>query len=376
MPRHTAILAVLLAIAAPAVGETVRLRDGTALTGTIHSTGGGYSVTPIGGVAHFVAAADVRSFELTGNPATRPALDKTAAADRANELAAHARELLRRGDTVGADAAARSALDADRRNATALYLRGVIAFDNGDTPAARQRLEAADRASPHDGPTLNNLAVVLWRQNQPVAAMIRYDAAMRAVPGDRRTLDNVAAAVQSLPVEAARAPAVIRAVRRFHDQDADLAKRLPGMRRVNGVWTSDDQVDKLDDRQRRVVTALDQIAAGTAADAERLADLDGTLSGLNRGRAGIGADGVPVVAPPSTTPPPSRVAAEAARVEKMQADRARADGVRAERSAIVFRMTQATADAEQLRRQLPADLVDPKQRMVGVEGTPFVPVQP
>lgn len=372
MLRRATILAVLT-LAVPVSGEVVRLRDGTTLTGTVHATGGGYSVTPVGGgIAHLVAAGDVRSFELTGTPTTRPAtdgpaVDRSAAADRANELAAHGRQLLRRGDLVGAEATARAALDVDRHNATALYLRGVLAFDSGDTPAARQFFEAADRAVPNDGPTLNNLAVVLWRQNQPVAAMARYDSAMRASPGDRRVLDNVAAAVQALPVGAVRTPAVVRAVRRFQEQDAELAKRMAaaGQRRIDGAWASDEQVAELSDRQRQVVTALDQLAAGSAEDGRRLADLDGRLVALDRERAGVAAagDGVPVAAP---LPDRRRIGAAAAA----------ADGLRADRAVIVARLNLAAAQAAQLRQRLPADVGRPRQRAIGVEGTPFIPARP
>ena len=357
MARRGLIVAVVFALAVPAAGDVGRLRDGSIMVGTVHAADGGYSVASEGGgVSHVAAAADVRWFEVTGRPATRPAgVDKAAAADRANELAAHAREALRREDRAGAAGAVRAALDVDRGNASALYLRGVMAFDDGDVPAARRAFEAVDRQVPNDGPTLNDLAVVLSRQNRPVAAMIRFDAAMKASPGDRRVLDNVAIAMRLLPVEAARAAAVVRAVDRFRDQDSDLAKRMraTGQRRVNGVWMSDEQVAGLDDHQRRAVAALDGLSAGAVADAKGLSDLDAKLAAVDREWLGIG-----------TAPPTRRRAAELS---------AAADRLRLDRAVIADRLTLADAAAEQLRGQLPMPVGGPRQRMIGAEGTPFVP---
>ena len=78
--RHTLARAASLAVACLALagvagvaaGDTLVLRDGSSLEGTIKKAPGGYDVVAADGTRTFVADTQVAAFRLTGKPATRP----------------------------------------------------------------------------------------------------------------------------------------------------------------------------------------------------------------------------------------------------------------------------------------------------------------
>jgi tetratricopeptide (TPR) repeat protein len=140
-----------------------------------------------------------------------------------------ARQYLKQNRTLEAAPLLAGALAVDPQNVTAQYLTGLLAYDQDKLPAARKAFEAVAAAFPNHGPTLTNLAVVQWRQKQYAAAMANFDLAMQAAPVDRPVLDDVATALQQWPAGLVKPPVVTRAEIRFHDQDAKLADRLAPM---------------------------------------------------------------------------------------------------------------------------------------------------
>jgi tetratricopeptide (TPR) repeat protein len=137
-----------------------------------------------------------------------------------------ARQYMKQGRTLEAAPLLAAAVAIDPQNVTAQYLTGLLAFDQEKLPVARKAFETVAAAIPNHAPTLTNLAVIQWRQKQYAAAMANFDAAMQAAPVNKSVLDDVAAALQQWPQGTAKPPVVIRAETRFHDQDAKLADRL------------------------------------------------------------------------------------------------------------------------------------------------------
>ena len=69
------------------------------------------------------------------------------------------------------------ALDVDPKNASALYLRGVVLFRQDQLGPARKAFDQVAQLVPDHAPTLNNLAIILWKQKNEPAALKSYDAA-------------------------------------------------------------------------------------------------------------------------------------------------------------------------------------------------------
>jgi Flp pilus assembly protein TadD len=191
-------------------------------------------------------------------------------------LAEQGRQLMKQGRTREAEPILSASLDDDPQNVSALYLLGLLRYQQEQFLPARKALDAVAYLVPNHAPTLNNLAVVQWRQRQYIPALISYDSAMLARPGNKTILDNVAVALELLPLEYHNSPVTRRVTRRFNEQDKLLAEQMAasGLHRHGADWISDADFQKLQDQDRARQAALDALAVEFDKANDRLAQLD------------------------------------------------------------------------------------------------------
>jgi tetratricopeptide (TPR) repeat protein len=277
------------------------------------------------------------------------------------------RALLMQGRSKEAKALLDPILSADSQNASALYLKGVIAFSDGDMPLARKSFDSAASAAPGDGPTLNNLAVVMMRQNQTAGALNMYARALAVSPQDSRILDNVAEALHSAAEDSKLATTVKKTVAVFSPLDQALARKLAGegWYRWGATWVPQAQLDQLVAAEKKI---NDQIAQyehdfKTAQDSQRQIDSD--IAANTRSMQRIEANSVfrdengrlVQTAYPSI-------------YFKLQDDNR---DLKARRKEIDAHIEQIRAAAKDLKAQLPTPRYTGAQRLIGPENTPGLP---
>ena len=154
-------------------------------------------------------------------PETRAKLQEAA-----YQQASNARRLLKQGKFQEAESMLNSAIQEDPQNATALYLRGLLHYRQDHLMPARRSFEMVNVVVPNHAPSLNNLAVILSKQNQHATALNVYDQAMIASPKNKEVLNNVAEAMYGMPDAVRSTPVAQRVLRRFTEQDEDLAREM------------------------------------------------------------------------------------------------------------------------------------------------------
>ncbi|MGH7180181.1 MAG: tetratricopeptide repeat protein, partial [Tepidisphaeraceae bacterium] len=184
--------------------------------------------------------------------------ERRALADKAFALADQARELVARGRLHDAEPNLSQALELDPQNPPALYLRGVIQYQQTQLPAARKSFEAVNAVLNDHAPTLNNLGVILWRQNAPIAALNYFDQSIVAAPINKELLDNVAEALAGIPEDQRRNPVVNRVLRRFTEQDTRLSEMMAaqGWYRWGSTWIDRTTLERLQKDEKEVKDKL------------------------------------------------------------------------------------------------------------------------
>ncbi|MEO6435528.1 MAG: tetratricopeptide repeat protein, partial [Tepidisphaeraceae bacterium] len=189
--------------------------------------------------------------------------DRAALQEKALRQADAARKSLRDGKLADAESLINQALTDDPQNPTALYLRGLLQFKQDQIQAARKSFEQVSQVVGNHGPTLNNLAVVMTRQNQFPASLNAYDAAMIASPKSREILNNMAEAIWNLPDAQRDTPIAQRVLRRFNEQDVELANELGprGLHRWGATWVTTEQMGQLKEAEKQAKDKLDRLSA-------------------------------------------------------------------------------------------------------------------
>ena len=187
-----------------------------------------------------------------------------------------ARRALKQGKFQEAESLLGQAIMEDTQNATAHYLRGLLHFRQDNMMPARRSFETVNTLVPSHAPTLNNLGVILARQNQHAAALNTYDQAMIAAPRDKDVLNNVAEAVYGMPDSARGTPVAQRVLRRFTEQDEDLARELQkqGLHRWGATWVTSEQLEQLRQAEREAKDRLDQLSSEFDAVKVRISNIE------------------------------------------------------------------------------------------------------
>ncbi len=205
-----------------------------------------------------------------GDRWVHPAAREQAFAD-ALAYAGEARQLVKQGRFVEADPVLTATLSIDPRNASALYLQGLVRLQQNRLPAARTAFEAVAALLPDHGPTQVNLAVIAWQQGRFADALARYDAAMILAPANPVVLADVAAALSGdLPAAIGRSPVVTRVRQRFQMQSAQLADQMSkaGLHPFGAAWLTDAEMVSVRNAQQQDQVKLDALTG----DFERVQD--------------------------------------------------------------------------------------------------------
>jgi Tfp pilus assembly protein PilF len=294
------------------------------------------------------------------------AADRAKLVEQAAQNAETARQLMKQNRTKEAAPMLADVLAVDPTNATALYLTGILRFQQEQFPAARKAFEAAASIVPNHAPTLNNLALVLWRQHQFIAAMSNFDEAMLASPVDRLILDNVAVALQTLPPEFAKNAITQKVARHFGDQDQQLAQIMArqGMRRYGTVWVGDKEIAGWKKQEKDAQDRLDQLATDFDRSRQRIDQLTQAISDNTAQIHKIEANSVAV--DPRTgiqTPVPYPTAYYDLVRDNQNAQR--------EKDAEVGKLDQMKKQAVDLQNNRPTQKNLSVMRIIGPEGTPI-----
>jgi tetratricopeptide (TPR) repeat protein len=187
-----------------------------------------------------------------------------------------ARRALKAGKFAEAESLINQAIAEDAQNAAAHYLRGLLHYRQDHLMPARRSFETVVALVPNHAPTLNNLAVILSKQNQHATSLNTYDQAMIIAPKNRDVLNNVAEAVYSMPDNVRGTPVAQRVLRRFTEQDEDLAGELEkqGLHRWGATWVTTEQLGQLKQAEREAKDKLDQLSSEFDAVKVRISNIE------------------------------------------------------------------------------------------------------
>jgi Tfp pilus assembly protein PilF len=281
------------------------------------------------------------------------------------------RDMIREGRYRDADAAVGKLLAVDPNNASAHYLRGVLANKQGEIGVAKRHFERGRELLDDHGPTLNNLAVILWNQKQPAAAIALYIQAMQSSARNRQVLDNVAEALHALPPDLRDSANAKKAEAIFAAQDAELQKQLEpeGLYRWGATYINRDQYEAAMKAQEQVQARIQQLDQEYRRIESRIREIDATIARnedtvvqIDRDRGRID----PVTGRIYRLPRPS-----------IYYDLKREnDKLELEQRELASKLDGLRDRARAIERESPHPQYTGKQRLIEVEGTPLVAEKP
>jgi tetratricopeptide (TPR) repeat protein len=291
--------------------------------------------------------------------------DRARLIDEATILADQARQLMKQGRTKEAEPILSTAIEDDPQNISALYLLGLLRYQQEKIIDARKALDLVASLIPNHAPTLNNLAVVQWRQRQYAPALVSYDGAMLAWPGNKLILDNVAYALAGLPAIYKNTPVAQRVTRHFQEQDKLLAEQmaLSGLHRHGTTWISDADFQRLQQQDKEKQAKLDAMSAEFDKIKDRVTEIDRNIEDTESQMHRIEASSYardPTTGAMLQLPYPTVYYDLDKDDKRMQADRAKE----------VKKMDALQQAARALQQPAAAGKIVDLQQMIGPEGTP------
>lgn len=275
-----------------------------------------------------------------------------------------ARTQIKQGNYKAADAALDQVLAADKTNASALYLKGVVAAKQEQLGVAKKNFELVREQMADHGPTLNNLGVILFQQKQWSPALAAYDQAMQAAPRNRAILDNVAEALNALSEDQRESTVGKRVVKRFMEQDAALQQQLEkdGLYRWGGTYIDKEKKAEIDKKQANVKERLNVMAKDYDRLEDRLRTIDRTINvneermeTLSRNRGRVDPYGGSYVVPLP---------------REYYEYKREIDRLKVEREGVAPKLDEFRAKAAQVKQDLPVPAFTGKQQIIETEGTP------
>jgi hypothetical protein len=296
--------------------------------------------------------------------------ERTKYADKALELANQARGLVEHGRLHDAEPIINDALDNDPQCAPAVYLKGVLQFQQNQLPAARKSFELVNTLIKDHAPTLNNLAVILARQNAVMPSLNHYEQAMTAAPINKFILDNVAEALAAVPDDQRKNRVAQQLYRKFTEQDTRLQEGMAaqGMYRWGSAWVDRAEMDRLKEQEKKVTEQIDKVKEQGKANETRVREIDVQVESIDRSLRQIEANSVYRDSDGRLVRMPYP-----AIYYDMQADRSK---LLSERSALMAKIQSQQAEIRQLQKDLPKPKFSGVQRLVGAEGTPVMVMPP
>jgi tetratricopeptide (TPR) repeat protein len=283
----------------------------------------------------------------------------------AQTAAMSARDLLVQYRYNEAQRALHEAIVQDPASATALYLQGVMLYQQDQLDQARQSFAAANDVLPSYGPILNNLAVIAWRLKSPVAAMNFYNQAMEGSPLAKDILDNVAEALNAMPEQVRQAAVVQRAAVTFRQQDTELQKRAAdqGFFRWGSSWVNAKQLEDLKAAAAKVQQQIDQLSKQFDGLTAKIDDLDKEIDDDQRQMHRFEAAAT-VIDPNGNTihlPLPQVY-------YDLKTD---VDNLTAKKKDLQNQQEVLRAQAKQLQQGLPTPQYNGVQKIIGLDGVPI-----
>ncbi|CAN5664844.1 hypothetical protein BH09PLA1_BH09PLA1_09860 [soil metagenome] len=296
--------------------------------------------------------------------------ERTAHANTALALAEQARGFVEHGRLHDAEPIIQEALDNDPMCAPALYLRGVLQYQQNQLPASRKSFETVNSIIKDHAPTLNNIAVILSRQNAVMPALNHYEQSITAAPVNKFILDNVAEALATVPDDQRKNRVAQSLYRKFTEQDTRLQEALAaqGLHRWGSTWVDRAEMDRLKDIEKKVNEKIEKVKTDGEANERRVKEIDAQVESIDRSLRQIEAqsfyrdsDGRLVRLP------------YPAIYYDLQADRTKLQG---ERSGLMAKLNGARAEMQRLQKELPKPKFSGIQKLIGAEGTPVMILPP
>ena len=296
--------------------------------------------------------------------------ERTKFADKALALADQARGLVERGRLHDADPVIAEALENDPQCAPALYLRGVLQFQQNQLPAARKSFEAVNAVIKDHAPTLNNLAVILSRQNAVMPSLNHYDQAITAAPVNKFILDNVVEALAVVPDDQRKNRVAQTLYRKFTEQDTRLQEALAaqGLYRWGGTWVERAEMDRLKEQEKKVNEQIEKVKAEGRTNETRVKEIDSEVESIDRSMRQIEANSVYRDSNGKLVHIPYP-----AIYYDLQNDRSK---LISERSGLMAKINGLLTQIQQLQKDLPKPKFAGVQRLIGAEGTPVMVMKP
>jgi hypothetical protein len=250
---------------------------------------------------------------------------------------------------------------------SALYLRGLMEFNNKQLPAARVSFEAVNAQIAH-APTLNNLAAVIYRQAQQLAALKLYEQAIQLAPLSRDLLDNVAEALEALTDEQRNTPMAMRLQQDFLVQDQQLQGILAkgGLYRWGATWVDAVQLQHLQDVQKDVDRQLADLQQEMDGYKDRMGQIQRLVVDDQQQMQQMAALQPYFKDANGQTyqlPPPQQYYDLQGNITRMQV----------EYGQLRDKLSQYDKRAKKINQQLPIAKYTGNQAMIGVEGMPYEP---
>lgn len=291
-------------------------------------------------------------------------------ADKALALAEQARGYVGNGRLHDAEPILTEALENDPQCAPALYLRGVLQFQQNQLPAARKSFEAVNTLIKDHAPTLNNLAVILSRQNAVMPSLNQYEQAITAAPINKYILDNVAEALATVPDDQRKNRVAQLLFRKFTEQDTRLQEALAaqGLYRWGSTWVDRAEMDRLKEQEKQVNEKIAKVKAEGEANEKRVKEIDAQVESIDRSLRDIEVRSI-------YRDPDGRLVRMPypAIYYDLQNDRSKLQG---ERSGLMAKLNGVRAQMQQLQNELPKPKFTGVQKLVGAEGTPVMVMAP
>jgi tetratricopeptide (TPR) repeat protein len=299
--------------------------------------------------------------------------------EKSQEVTVKARDMVAQGRLREAGPLLQQALDVDARNASALYLKGVVAFRQDQLGPARKSFDQVNQLVPEHAATLNNLAVILWKQKNEAGALKFYDAALLATgpaaavsgPVAEAVLNNVAEALHALPKDQRDSLTTKKLVEHFQEREEGLARAMKkrGLYRWGATWVEGDQLDKLQTKEKEIDAKVKDLEAEFEDVQKRIDEIDQdirdterTLKRMEMGtysrNPGTGQTGR--VAPPRA-------------FYGLQRD---LQDLQRERSGQETKVAALRRDAKAARQELPVQRYTGTQRIIDADGAPLMAPAP
>jgi tetratricopeptide (TPR) repeat protein len=292
--------------------------------------------------------------------------DQAALLEKSVAVVDQVRTLIKSGKLKDAEQQINQLVTVDTANPAGYFLRGVVAFKQDQLGVAKKAFEQTKSLLADHGPTLNNLGVIAWKQKQAVGAVAIYDMAMQASPRHRQILDNTAEALNAVPPNQRNVTAYTKALKRFQEQDAELAREMEqqGLYRWGAAWVPQAQMAELKKAQEKVKEKLDLLAEDYERIGDRIREIENRLDTNDKTLGRILRDGQRVdpngnvinLRPPSI----------------YYEIRRENDRLKDEKVELITKLEGFEEKALRIQQDVPVPQFTGQQRIIEVEGTPLV----